>query len=423
MTTLTDGDKTLDTVETPFGIRTFNFDANKGFTLNGQSMKIKGVCLHEDAGALGAAIPIQVWQRRFAILKEAGCNAIRTSHNPPDPEFLDLCDSMGFLVMDEAFDEWTRGKNKWVAGRNRGQPSKAGYNTDFKEWAETDIKDMVRRDRNHPSIIMWSIGNEIDYLNDAYPANSPELPPIAAMLIKAVKSVDTTRPVTAACAAVGTNLWVDQLDIAGYNYQEQRYPADHAAHPNRIIYGSENSLQPQTWLAVVQNDFIAGQFLWTGIDYLGEAGGWPNRGSGAGIIDLAGFKKRQFYQRQALWTDKPMVYLDANARGVTCYSNCDSVALYHDGTLIGEQQVPPARQVTGTLPAHQRHAQSRRQREKAEEVCTFELPAPGAAKKLLLKPDVSSLSAGKRDVAQIESTSPTTPATACPMPAVSSPAP
>ncbi len=400
------GGKPVDSYDTPFGIRTFNFDADKGFTLNGVGMKLKGVCLHEEAGALGAAVPIEVWQRRLSILREAGCNAIRTSHNPPAPEFLDLCDQMGFLVMDEAFDEWTGGKNKWVAGRNVGTASHAGYNTDFKQWADTDIRDMVVRDRNHPSIIMWSIGNEIDYLNDPWPANSPELPRVAAQLIKDVKSVDTTRPVTAACAAIATNLYVDLLDVAGYNYQEARYtgtggsPNDHVLHPKRIIYGSENSQTPATWDAVAQNDFIAGQFLWTGIDYLGEAGRWPNRGSAAGIMDLAGFKKPRFFQRQALWTDKPMVYLDTGPRGITCYSNCDTVALYHDGTLIGESPVNAStKQITsnnaftsGTLRAVGKR--------KGEEACTFELPIAGAAKKLVLLPDVKALSAGH--VAQIE---------------------
>ncbi|HVT82363.1 MAG TPA: glycoside hydrolase family 2 TIM barrel-domain containing protein, partial [Phycisphaerae bacterium] len=397
--------KLVDEYDTPFGIRFFTFDADKGFALNGESMKLKGVCLHEDAGALGAAIPLEVWRRRLSILQEAGCNAIRTSHNPPAPEFLDLCDQMGLLVMDEAFDEWTGGKNKWVAGRNRGQASHAGYNTDFAQWADIDVRDMVIRDRNHPSIIMWSIGNEIDYLNDPWPANAPELQRVAAQLVKDVKLVDTTRPVTAACAAVGTNLFVDLLDVAGYNYQEARYtgaqgqPNDHAQHPKRIIYGSENSQTPAAWEAVAQNDFIAGQFLWTGIDYLGEAGAWPNRGSAAGILDLAGFKKPRFYQRQALWSDQPMVYLTGNANGVTCYSNCETVALFHDGTLVGESPVPANKQITsafsftaGTLKAVGKKA--------GKEICSFETAAAGPAKKLAALPDVASLAPG--GVAQIE---------------------
>lgn len=392
--------KLVDSYDTPFGIRTFKFDADQGFTLNGQPMKLKGVCLHEDAGALGAAIPIEVWRRRFLILKEMGCNAIRTSHNPPAPEFLDLCDQMGFLVMDEAFDEWTGAKNKWVAGRNQGQAAKAGYAADFNQWGDIDARDMVLRDRNHPSIIMWSIGNEVDYVGDPFAGNSTELQRVAAQLVKVVKAADPTRPVTAACAAVGTNLFVDLLDIAGYNYQEQRYAGDHTQNPRRIIYGSENSHTPNLWTSsVMQNNFIAGQFLWTGIDYLGEAGVWPNRGSGAGNLDLAGFKKPRFYQRQALWTDKPMVYINPTANGITCYSNCETVALYHDGTLINEAPVNANKQVngtfvltTGTLKAVGKNA--------GKEVCTFELRAPGAAQKLVIIPDAAPLASG--GVAQIE---------------------
>ena len=260
-----------DACKTPFGIRTFAFDPAKGFSLNGQSTKLKGVCLHHDAGALGAAVPIQVWQRRLKLLKEAGCNAIRCTHNPPAPEFLDLCDRMGFLVMDEAFDEWTRGKHKWIVGHNVGEPGTDGYHSDFDRWADRDIRDMVLRDRNHPSVILWSIGNEIDYLDDPYPPNCEELPPIAERLIKDVKAVDTTRPVTAACAAPQTNLFKKLLDVEGYNYMEKLYAEDHAAHPKRVIYGSENGHFPAAWQAVVDNDYIAGQFLWTGADYLGEA--------------------------------------------------------------------------------------------------------------------------------------------------------
>jgi beta-galactosidase len=211
------GGKTVDRYSTAFGIRTFAFDPAKGFSINGQGMKLKGVCLHHDAGALGAAVPVEVWQRRLKLLQEAGCNAIRCSHNPPAPEFLDLCDRMGFLVMDEAFDEWARGKHKWLVGHNVGQPGTDGYHSDFDQWSDIDIRDMVVRDRNHPSIILWSIGNEIDYNNDPYPPNSPALPPIAKRLIKDVKTVDTTRPVTAACAFPATNLFKRLLDVEGYN--------------------------------------------------------------------------------------------------------------------------------------------------------------------------------------------------------------
>ncbi len=295
-------------------------------------------------------MPIQVWETRLKLLQEAGCNAIRTSHNPPAPEFLDLCDRMGFLVMDEAFDEWTEGKKKWIVGHNVGQPGTDGYHSDFDKWADIDIRDMVLRDRNHPSIIMWSIGNEIDYQNDPFPPNSAALPPIAKRLIDDVKAVDTTRPVTAACAFPATNLFKKLLDIEGYNYMEQLYAGDHAANPNRVMYGSENHHTLAAWQAVEQNDYIAGQFLWTGIDYLGEAGTWPSHGSGAGLINLAGFPKNQYYFRKSLWADAPMVYLSTTAifagrgarRGtagsnIFCFTNCERVELFHDGKSLGSK--------------------------------------------------------------------------------------
>ena len=262
-------------------------------------MKLKGVCLHHDAGRWGPPCRFRYGKRRLKLLQDAGCNAIRTSHNPPAPEFLDLCDRMGFLVMDEAFDEWTEGKKKWIVGHNVGQPGTDGYHSDFDKWADIDIREMVLRDRNHPSIIMWSIGNEIDYQNDPFPPNSTVLPPVAQRLIEDVKAVDTTRPVTAACAFPATNLFKKLLDIEGYNYMEQLYPGDHAANPSRVMYGSENHHTLAAWQAVEQNDYIAGQFLWTGIDYLGEAGIWPSHGSGAGLINLAGFPKTSITSAKA----------------------------------------------------------------------------------------------------------------------------
>jgi beta-galactosidase len=338
------GGKTVDTYRTPFGIRTIKFDPNTGFWLNGQSMKLKGVCLHEDAGALGSAVPRQVWERRLRILKEAGANAIRCSHNPPAPEFLDLCDRLGFLVMDEAFDEWTQGKRKWIDRWNGAKSSTDGYHTDFDQWADRDIQDMILRDRNHPSIVLWSIGNEIDYPNDPYPRNSPDLPAIAARLIKDVKALDTSRPVTAACASIESNLYYPLLDAAGYNYQEQRYAADHAAAPDRVIFGSENKPSLDAWLAVANNPYISAQFLWTGIDYLGEARAWPNHASPDGFLDLAAYPKPAFYFRKSLWNDSPMVKIVSAPRGgLVCYTNADSVEFSQNGKSIGELPRPASR--------------------------------------------------------------------------------
>lgn len=330
--------KVTDTVYTPFGVRYFNFDPDHGFFLNGVHTKLKGVCVHHDAGCLGAAVPKEVWRDRLLKLKECGTNALRTSHNPPDPELLDLCDELGFLTMDEAFDEWEGPKNKWWQGHNVYPPKRFGYFEDFPEWGEKDIKAMVLRDRNHPSIIMWSIGNEVDYPNDPYchpsfssmtgnnDANKPEiermydpnkpnaerLAVIARQLVKWVKECDTTRPVTAALAfpELSTNTgYFEALDIAGYNYKEHLYEEDHKRFPHSVIYGSENSHSWKAWKAVDDNDYISGQFLWTGIDYMGEAHGWPIRSSMPGLLDMGGFKKPGWHFRKTLWDTTPYIYI------------------------------------------------------------------------------------------------------------------
>lgn len=325
--------KITDQYTEKVGLRDIRFDANEGFFLNGKNTKLKGVCIHHDAGALGAAVPREVWARRLRILKDVGCNAIRMSHYPHQNYLYDLCDEMGFLVMDEAFDEWARGKNKWVEGWNEGTPAKDGYNEYFAEWADRDLADMIRRNRNHPSIIMWSIGNEIDYPNDPYSHEvlntgrnpqiygkgySAERPPasemadIARKLVKVVKQNDTSRPVTAALAGVVMSNMTDYpelLDIVGYNYQEYRYADDHQKYPKRIIYGSENGKGKREWMAVDTSKNIFGQFLWTGFDFVGEARKWPVRSSGAGLANMAGFPKNDYFVRQSLWSDKPMAYL------------------------------------------------------------------------------------------------------------------
>jgi len=310
------------------------------------------------------------------------------SHNPHADYLYDLCDEMGFLVMDEAFDEWELGKNKWIQGRNVGNPGKDGYNKYFQEWAEKDVKDMVRRNQDHPSIIMWSIGNEIDYPNDPYthkvldegrnpqifgrgydPARPhvKELEPVAANLVKWVREVDTSRPVTAALAGVAMSNYTrypEYLDIVGYNYQEYLYEEDHRKYPQRVIYGSENGMGPDAWKAVKDHDYICGQFLWTGTDYLGEAGRWPDNHSHSGLLDLAGNPKPEYYFRKSLWTDDPMIYIGTselfdddkmNIWGhkkaepnwnwetgdtirVNCFTNCEAGELFLNGKSLGRQR-------------------------------------------------------------------------------------
>ncbi len=367
------------------GIRTIRFDTDQGFFLNSSSLKIKGLCILHDAGCLGAAVPKEVWRRRLEKFKECGANAIRTSHNPPDENLLSLCDEMGFLVMDEAFDEWEGCKNKWWQGHNVYPPRHYGYSEAFPEWHERDLSQMVLRDRNHPSVIMWSIGNEIDYPNDPYvhplfqsmtgnnDANKPSqerqydpnkpnaqrLATLSAELVAIVKRHDDTRPVTSALAfpeLSNQTGYAQTLDIVGYNYKEHLYEEDHKKYPH-VIYGSENSTDPKAWLYVKNNDYICGQFLWTGIDFLGEAQGWPIRISQAGILNLACFEKPLWYQRKAIWTEASFCKLASGRTGisyeenfswnweegeeitVSCYTNCETVQLFLNGTSLGEKKL------------------------------------------------------------------------------------
>ncbi|MBE8713017.1 glycoside hydrolase family 2 [Sphingobacterium sp. KB22] len=334
-TVIKDGNQ-IDQSTIKTGFRKFTFDPNQGFALNGEWMKMKGVCLHHDAGVLGSEVYPEVWRRRLLTLKELGVNAIRTSHNPQATSLYDLCDELGLLVMDEAFDEWEFPKRKWLEGWNEGEPGFEGSNDFFGEWGEQDLADMVKRDRNHLSIFAWSIGNEVDYPNDpyshpvldgkneggftqamygGYKKDAPDamrLGDIAKRLAAVVKKYDQSRPVTAGLAGVAMSNeteYPSALDIAGYNYTESKYVEDHVKYPNRVIYGSENRHDFEAWKAVTDNEHIFGQFLWTGIDYLGESRRWPTRGFYSGLLDFAGFIKARGYFRQSLWSEKPMAYL------------------------------------------------------------------------------------------------------------------
>lgn len=325
--------KQVDVCRTKVGLRSLTFDADKGFALNDRWMKVKGVCIHHDAGVLGAVVPPEVWARRLKNLKRMGANAIRMSHNPQAPVVYDLCDRLGLLVMDEASDEWEFPKRKWVKGWNVGEPSYDGSYDFFEEWMERDLMDMVRRDRNHPCIFLWSIGNEVDYPNDPYShpvldgstisqpmfgGYKPDAPDamrigvIAERLAACVRSVDTSRPVTGALAGVvmsNETAYPEAVDVVGYNYTEDRYDIDHAKYPQRIIYGSENRSDLNAWYAVKNRDFIFGQFIWTGLDYLGESGAWPSRGLYTGLLDFGGFLKPRGYFRASLWSEQPTTYI------------------------------------------------------------------------------------------------------------------
>jgi beta-galactosidase len=325
--------KVTEQNEQKLGIRSLDFDPNKGFALNGNWTKLKGVCLHHDGGCLGSAVPREVWKRRLLTLKDMGCNAIRTSHNPQAPDLYELCDEIGLVVMDEAFDEWEFPKRKWIEGWNVGTPEFQGSYDFFEEWSSRDLADMVLRDRNHASVIMWSIGNEVDYPNDpyshpildgtvinqpmhgGYKPDSPKaerLGGIAKRLASVVRSNDNSRPVTAALAGVVMSNETEYpyvLDITGYNYSEDQYAIDHAKYPKRVIFGSENGHSMESWKATRDNEYVFAQFVWTGIDYLGESNPWPSRGFNSGFLDFGGFLKPRGHFRQALWDTKPVTYI------------------------------------------------------------------------------------------------------------------
>lgn len=349
VTNIIKGNKTIDIHETPFGIRSILFDINKGFFLNGENMKIKGVCLHHDGGLVGAAVPKDVWKRRLNKLREAGCNAIRIAHNPASQEFLDLCDTMGFLVQDEFFDEWDNPKDK---RKNKNEESvdkiTRGYGEHFQEWAEKDLKNTMLAHRNHPSIIQWSIGNEIEW---TYPRNEAatgffnnmewsgnyfwEVPPhsidqikeklrtlpkgkydigeTAKKLARWTKELDTTRYVIANCILPTVSYesgYTDVLDIIGYSYRRVIYDYGHTNYPNKPIMGTENLVQWHEWKAIMERPFISGTFLWTGIDYLGESNErWPSKGIESGMLDFAGFEKPSYYMMKSLWNNKPSIHM------------------------------------------------------------------------------------------------------------------
>lgn len=314
--------KVMDAYNTPFGIRTFKFDPNKGFLLNGEQVKLKGTNNHHDAGPLGAAALDYTHERQLAILKEMGCNALRMSHNPPAPELLNAADRMGFIVFNEIFDEWEKGKNKH------------GYSPHFHEWYERDVKNWIKRDRNHPSVVAWSIGNEVPEQWDSIKG-----PEIAKLILDAAKKYDVSRPYTIGgdgIPGINSSGMGDLFDLIGYNYQESMYEEDHKDYPNRVIYGAETVKYPyqtgdcwqmrsyEEWLSTLKQDYIAGEFIWTGFDYLGEGGigevvkecdkdlvwpWWPSKAATTGLVDICGFEKPSYYFRKAIWTDDPVVYV------------------------------------------------------------------------------------------------------------------
>lgn len=415
----------LDDVVVPFGIREFEFKADSGFWLNGKNFKIKGVCLHHDGGAFGAAVPLRVWERRLQTLKELGVNAIRTAHNPVAPEFLDLCDRMGVLVMDEFFDCWTVGKNRY------------DYHLYFDDWSKIDERDTILRDRNHPSIVLYSVGNEIHDTPKQELARR-----ILAGLVGVAHENDPTRPVTQALfrpnvSSDYTNGLADLLDVIGTNYRDQELLDAHRANPNRKIIGTEQGHELRTWLACRDHPEHAGQFLWTGIDYLGEARRWPRIGFGSGLLDRTGTPRPVAFQRQSWWSEKPMVaivrrvgadelapndpgYESADLRrpqvlfsnwsprktephdeSVEVYSNCEEVELLLNGKSLGAKSKPSDDSARTWKVPYAPGILKAIGRNNRKIAATQELRTAGAPAKILLSADRNQLTPAWDDVCTV----------------------
>jgi beta-galactosidase len=379
-------DKLTDRVVTLFGIRTFHFDGIKGFTLNGNSMKLKGGCFHDDNGPLGSKSYDRAEERRVELLKASGFNAIRCSHNPPAPAFLDACDRLGMLVIDETFDMWNDGKNEY------------DYHLYFQKWWKKDVESMIKRDINHPSIILWSIGNEIPGMA------TPEVVKTAQTLADFVRSNDPTRPVTAAVNGLNPDKdpFFAALDIAGYNYgsggdhqNKSIFDTDHERVPSRIMVQTESyALEAfRSWMDVMDHPWLVGDFVWTGFDYIGEASiGWrgywqeqnffPWNLAFCGDIDICGWKRPQSYYRDALWKSNQLALFvkppkpsfpenpermfwskwnwydalaDWNWSGyentpleITAYSSCDEVELFLNGRSLGKMKTDRATEFKAT---------------------------------------------------------------------------
>jgi beta-galactosidase len=377
-----------DTQSTPFGIRSLHFSAEKGFLLNGQPIKLKGGCVHHDNGVLGATSYARAEERKVEIHKASGYNAIRTAHNPPASAFLEACDRLGMLVMDEAFDCWRIGKNHH------------DYHVTFEDWWQRDIENMVIRDRNHPCIILWSIGNEV-IERDGRSGGAV----IAKMLSDEVRRLDPTRPISCAICNVwdkhktwsDTDVVFESLGVGGYNYMFSAYESDHARHPQRMMIGTESAPKEafDNWMLVEAHPYVLGDFVWTSLDYLGEAGigrvnyeaevhyglgAYPWNQANCGDLDLCGFKRPQSYYRDILWKTGSPLYIavhtpppdgksanltywgwwDANEiwtwpgqegkpLKVDVYSACEQVELFLNGKSLGVKPSGRAERFTASF--------------------------------------------------------------------------
>jgi len=440
---ITQNGKVVDSYETNFGIRYFNFDIDKGFLLNGKPVKIKGVCNHHDLGCLGSAINTRALERQLEILKAMGCNGIRTSHNPPAPELLDLCDKMGFIVMDEAFDMWKIEKNKF------------DYHLDWDKWHKRDLEDMIIRDRNHPCVFIWSIGNEIEEQEDKSGSGIP----IARELKSIISNLDKTRPVTSALNSPDTNNYIyksEALDLVGFNYHHQSFVDFHKNFPGQKFIATETtsglqtrgyyempstnirkgdedneiinnkiknidytctafdnistpwgSTHEETWKLIKKYDFLSGMYIWTGFDYIGEPEpyAWPARSSYFGIIDLAGFPKDIYYMYQSEWTTKPILHVfphwnwkQGDSIDVWAYSNCQEVELFLNGKSLGTKskkgdELHLMWRVSFTPGALKAIA-----RKGGKEILTQEIKTAGKPAKIKLTADRQTINADGKDL-------------------------
>jgi beta-galactosidase len=423
----------VDSLVTDFGIRTIEFTKDRGMLINGQRVQVQGVCNHHDLGCLGSAVNRRAIQRQLEILKGMGCNAIRTSHNPPDPMLLDLCDTMGFVVMDEAFDEWKMNKTP------------RGYGRFFDEWSERDIVSMLHRDRNHPSIVLWSIGNEIP---EQGARNAHEM---AQRLSDICHREDPTRLTTSACNNPGPanrTGYAGALGVFGINYNIRAYQQfkdrynligseTASALSTRgeygLMEGTDGKLHIQReadnqvtsyelvgppWgnnaetalLAQIHSPWVAGEFVWTGFDYIGEPTPyrWPARSSYFGIVDLAGFPKDRYYFYKSVWRPEPLVHLlphwnwegwEGKEIPIWAATNCDSVELFQDGKSLGEKKLDRdhALHVEWKVP-YQPGTLKAVGKKDGKEVATDEVCTAGKAKRLVLLPDRKKIHADGEDL-------------------------
>lgn len=458
------GEECLETRTETVGIRSVAFDHKKGFLLNGEQVKLNGVCLHHDGGCVGAAVPKAIWTRRLKKLKNMGVNSIRCSHNPPDVALLDLCDEMGFFVMDEAFDEWEHMKAKETGTNTHESHGYSAYFADCHEW---DIKTMLYRDRNHPSIVLWSIGNEVP------DQNIPGGEVVAKKLKEICHFVDPSRYITQANDQIvaepnaARQEFLEELDVVGYNYvgrwrkrAEGFYDEDHENYPHRCVIGSENPSagyvrseyifehdKKDFWrkpyysapVAVgkllrytMTHDFVAGDYMWTGIDYLGESH-WPRRSAGCGCLDTCGFEKDAFYFYKSVWNqEEHFAYLcphwnlpleEGTVIPVICYTTCEDAELFVNGKSYGmkskgfpcygmteiyghfDKWRRPANTddlflswdvpyVPGKIEVVGYHD--------GKEACRYTVETVGEAARIQLVSDVNKLKADDREIAQIE---------------------